>query len=143
MAADGCTLKASEIGDVWIDLLNGVEKTQALLKETIHAPNMAFTLILINKLDQGKCMVTFENSPCMIRNPTRKTMATIPHSNGLYRTAPPKPANHIDYANIAMVKMTIAEAHCKLGHIAHAAVKHTTVAQKTVSMFPDLNIIAL
>ena len=124
MAADGRTLKASGIGDVRIDLLNGVGKTQALLKETIHAPNMAFTLISINKLDQAKCTVTFENGLCTIRNPTGKTMATIPCSNGLYHTAPPEPANHIDYANVAMVKMTIAEAHHKLGHIADAAVKH-------------------
>ena len=61
----------------------------------------------------------------MIKNPTRKTMATIPHSNGLYHLASPEAIKHADYANVAMVKMTIAEAHCKLGHISHAAIKHT------------------
>ena len=85
---------------------------------------MVFTPISISKLNQAKCMVTFEKGLCMIKNPTRKMMATIPHSNRLYHLAAPKSIKHVDYANVAMVKMTIAEAHRKLGHIAHAAIKH-------------------
>ena len=33
-------------------------------------------------------------------------------------------ADGSDHANVANVKMTISEAHCKLGHIAHAAICH-------------------
>ena len=85
---------------------------------------MAFTLISISKLDQAKCTVTLEKGLYTIKNPTAKTMATIPRSNGLYCLAAPEAIKHADYANVAMVKMTIAEAHRKLGHIAHAAIKH-------------------
>ena len=69
-------------------------------------------------------MVTFKKGLCTIKNPTGKTMATIPCFNGLYHLAAPKAVKHADYANVVMVKMTIAEAHCKLGHIAHAVIKH-------------------
>ena len=85
---------------------------------------MAFTLISISKLNQAKCTVTLEKGLYRIKNPTGKTMATIPHANRLYHLAAPKAVKHADYVNVAMVKMTIAEAHCKLGHIAHAAIKH-------------------
>jgi hypothetical protein len=51
-------------------------------------------------------------------------MATIARSDGLYQVVTAKKPTDTDHANIASVKMTISEAHCKLGHIAHAAIKH-------------------
>ena len=39
---------------------------------------------------------------------------------GLYRLAAPEAVKHADYANVAIVKMTIAEPHHKLGHVAHS-----------------------
>jgi hypothetical protein len=45
--------------------------------------------------------------------------------NGLYCIADPNKPKITDHTNIASVKMTISEAHCKLGHIHHAAaIKH-------------------
>ena len=113
---DGHALKALGVGNVCITLPNRSGQTQAILKEAIHAPNMAFTLISISKLDQAKCIVTFKKGLCMIKNPTGKTIATIPCSNGLCCLAAPEAVKHADYANIVMVKMAIAEAHCKLSH---------------------------
>ena len=52
MAADGRTLQAAGIGDVQFELPNGTGKTQALLKQAVHAPDMAFTLISISCLDR-------------------------------------------------------------------------------------------
>ena len=57
---DGRTLKAVGIGDVCIDLPNGPKRTPVLLKTTVYAPNMAFTLILVSCLDEGNCSVTFQ-----------------------------------------------------------------------------------
>ena len=48
LTADGCALKAVGIGDIHIELLNGTEHTKALLKDAIHTPEMAFTLISIS-----------------------------------------------------------------------------------------------
>ena len=61
---------------------------------------------------------------CTIKDKTGHTIATIPHSDGLYRIVAPKEPSDRDYANVASEKMTISEAHRKFGHIAHAAIKH-------------------
>ena len=51
-------------------------------------------------------------------------MGMLPLLNGLYRLVVAKITDIGDHANIASVKMSINEAHCKFRHIAHAAIKH-------------------
>ena len=50
MTADGSTLKAIGSGDLHLELPNGSGKTKIGLKNAIHAPDMAFTLISISRL---------------------------------------------------------------------------------------------
>ena len=52
-------------------------------------------------------------------------MATIPQADGLYCLIDPYKVNQTAHANVAVGKMPISEAHCKLGHISHTAIKHT------------------
>ena len=85
---------------------------------------MAFTVISISRLDQAGYTVMFKKNLCSIKNPSGKTIATIPHSNGLYKIAATKASDVDDAANVAAGKMTISEAHHKFGHIAHSAIKH-------------------
>lgn len=66
---------------------------------------MAFTLISISRLDKAG-------------------IATIPHSDGLYKVAAIKHPSKGETANAASVKMSISEAHRKLGHVACSAIKH-------------------
>ena len=121
--ADSRKLKALGKGDVRIELLNGTKCTKTILKEVIHAPDMAFTLISVGWLDDTKCSATFSSGMCTICNPSGCTMATIPCTNGLYHvTAPEDPT--VNYASIVMVKLTISEAHWKLGHITPSAIKY-------------------
>ena len=122
--ADGRKLKALGKGDVWIELPNGTKRTKTILKEAIHAPDMAFTLISVGQLDNVKCSATFSSGMCTIRNPSSRTMATIPCANGLYRVTAPEDPPTVNYASIAVVKLTISEAHRKLGHIAPSAIKY-------------------
>ena len=122
--ADGRKLKALGKGNVWIELPNGAKRTKTILKEAIHAPDMAFTLISVGQLDDAKCSATFSGGMCTIRNPSGRTMATIPCANGLYRVTAPEDPPTVNYASIAMVKLTISEAHWKLGHIAPSAIKY-------------------
>ena len=51
-------------------------------------------------------------------------IGTIPHSDGLYRIIAMKPPKDKDYAAAASGKMTISEAHRKLGHLAYGAIEH-------------------
>ena len=119
--ADGRTLKAVGMGDLEITLPNGSNQTKTLFKDSIHAPQMAFTLISISKLDKAGFKVTFQNHSCTIVDPKGKTIAKIPHSEGLYRIAN---AQSSSYAATASTKLSISEAHKKLGHISHNAIIH-------------------
>jgi len=61
---------------------------------------------------------------CTIINPKGKTIATIPHSEGLYRIVNVKLDEKGGYAAAASGKMSISEAHKKLGHISYVAISH-------------------
>ena len=135
--ADSCKLKALGKGDVWIKLLNGAKHTKTILKEAIHAPDMAFTLISVGQLDDAKCSTTFSGGMCTIRNPSSRTMVTIPCANGLYHVTAPEDPPTVNYASIAMVKLTISEAHRKLGHIAPSAIKYAIAKGHTTSIQLD------
>src|SRR5271168_1027696 len=122
--ADGRTIKAIGMGDMHLELPNGLKKTNTTFKNGIHAPEMAFTLISISRLDKAGYSVTFNKGMCTIKNKSGRVIATIPHSDGLYRVAVSNAPESEDHSNVASEKMSISEAHRKLGHIAHAAVKH-------------------
>ena len=85
---------------------------------------MAFTLISISGLDDAGSSITFSKGMCKIKNPNGWTMATIPQAAGLYRLVNLYKLNHSGHANIAAGKMSISEAHHKLGHISHTTIKH-------------------
>ena len=122
--ADSRKLKALRKGDVWIKLLNSAKCTKTILKEAIHAPDMAFTLISVGRLDNVKCSTTFSGGMCTICNPSDHTMAKILCTNGLYHVTAPEDSPTVNYASIVMVKLTISKAHQKLGHIAPSAIKY-------------------
>ena len=122
--ADGRTLKAIGSGDLHLELPNGSGKTKIVFKNAIHAPDMAFTLISISRLDEAGYSVTFNKRMCTVKNPKGKTIATIPHADGLYKITATSESKAGGTANAASMKMSINEAHRKLGHIAHSAVKH-------------------
>jgi hypothetical protein len=65
----------------------------------------------------------FNKGMCTIKDPKGQTIATIPHSDGLYKIAA-KLTSTKNTANVASGKMSISEAHRKLGHISHSAIKH-------------------
>ena len=67
--ADRCTLRAVGIGDVYIELPNGSKQTKAILKEVIYAPDIAFTLVSISRLDNAGSSITFSKGICIIKNP--------------------------------------------------------------------------
>jgi hypothetical protein len=123
MTADGRKLKAIGMGDLEINLPNGTSQTTTMFKDSVHAPEMAFTLISISKLDKAKHKVIFHNDLCTIINPKGKTIGRIPHSEGLYRIASAD-AKSQGYAATASGKMSISEAHKKLGHISYGAITH-------------------
>ena len=85
---------------------------------------MAFTLLSISKLDKSGHKVVFHKQLCTISSTKGHTIAKIPHSQGLYHVQTPEQPKSSLKANAAVVKMSINEAHCRLGHISSAAIKH-------------------
>ena len=126
--ADGCTLRVVGVGDVHIELPNGLKQTKAILKEAIYAPDMAFTLISISQLDNTGSSIIFHKGMCIIKNPQGWIIATIPWADGLYCLIDPYKVNQMAHVNVATGKMSISEAYCKLGHISHTTIKHAVTS---------------
>ena len=88
---------------------------------------MAFTLLSISKLDKSNHKVIFHKQSCTIINPKGLIIAKIPHYQGLYRVlASPQQPTSLS-ANAAVEKLTINEAHRRLGHISSAAIRHAVM----------------
>ena len=122
--ADGRILKAVSMGDLHLDLPNGSKRTPVIFKNAIHAPEMAFTLLSISKLEKSDHRVVFHKQMCTISDSKGHTIAKIPHSEGLYCVQAPEQPKIDLIANAAVVQMSINEAHHRLGHISSAAIKH-------------------
>ena len=131
-------MKAVEMGDLEIDMPNGLKTTTMTLKNAIHAPQMAFTLKLISRLDKAGYQVTFKKGICTILNLKGQVIATIPHSDGLYRIIG-KPDKDGGMAAVASGKVSISEAHRKLGHLAYGAVTHTISKRYIAGIDLDTN----
>ena len=66
-------------------------------------------------------------------------MATIPRADGLYCLIDPYKVNQTAHANVAAGKMSISEAHCKLGHISHTAIKHAITSGRIARIDLDVD----
>ena len=101
---------------------------------------MAFTLVSISWLDNAGSSVTFSKDMCTIKNPNGRTMATIPQADGLYHLVDPYKSNPSGHANIAAGKISISEAHRRLRHISHTAIKHTITSGQITGIDLDMDL---
>ena len=127
------------MGDLELKLPNGSGKTKTVFKNAIHTPKIVFTLISIRRLDRAGYSVAFNKGMCTIRNPQNSTVATIPHSDRLYRIVATKQSAKSDSANAATGKMSISDMHRKLGHISCSAIKHAVTKGLIEGINLDLN----
>jgi hypothetical protein len=95
---------------------------------------------LIGCLDEANCSVGFRKGMCTIKNSEGCTMATIPCVNGLYHLLGPSTKSYLDQANVAAGKMSISEAHCKLGHISHTTIKHAISTGQITGIELDMDL---
>jgi hypothetical protein len=97
-------LNAIGMGDLQLELPNGSGKTVTIFKDAIHAPEMAFILISISRLNKAGFSVTFSKGMCTIKNQKSTTIATISHSDGLYKITTQKAGISCETANAASMK---------------------------------------
>ena len=112
------------MGDLTLDLLNGLKRTKTVFKDAIHALGMAFTLLSISRLDKANHKGIFHKQMCTIKNSKGRTISTTPHSEGLYHIITSNQASNGQHANTVIEKIDINKAHRKFGHISSAAIKH-------------------
>ena len=123
--ADGRTFDARGTGDVCIELPNGNQHTRFVLKDAIYAPQMAFTLISIGCLTKGGYSITFAGNTCKIINPQSRVVGIVPYSAGLYRLVAALAGEPMtEHASVATTRMTLYEAHRKLGHVSYTSVRN-------------------
>ena len=85
-AANKCVFYAIGTGGLQIDVPNRQGTTPITLHDTLHTPDMALTIILIGRIVNSGCSVSFKKKSCKIKNKSGKVISNIPaSSNGLYK----------------------------------------------------------
>jgi hypothetical protein len=72
------------MGNVQINLLNGKTKTLVILKDYIHAPNLAFTLLSVSQIAKVTRGVNFKQTHAEITHLDGTMMACLPELQGMY-----------------------------------------------------------
>lgn len=121
-AADSRTFNVLSRGDVKISLPNGSSETTTILKDVLYAPELAFTLVSISRIDDAGFSSKFELGACEItsRKDAGRVIGWIPASHGLYRVE----HKVVTHANMATpLTMSMMELHRRLGHISPASIE--------------------
>jgi hypothetical protein len=122
VAADVHLFDVIGCGDIRLDLPNGDGMSTVVMKDVLHAPSMAATLISVPQIDAAGYWAIFGGGKCVIDDPQRKKVVELPMVQGLYQSAGDDCRGE-DRANMAAQKLTLSEAHRVLGHISHGAVR--------------------
>ena len=112
-AANKQSFSAVGIGEMTIDIPNGVISSQLHLTEVLYSPEVGYTLISVGKLDKSGFCTTFYNGKCTIKGPDGNHVGNIPKtSRGLYRVD-----HEPDSVNEALEQLTLDQFHRRMGHI--------------------------
>jgi Reverse transcriptase (RNA-dependent DNA polymerase)/gag-polypeptide of LTR copia-type/Zinc knuckle len=122
-AADGRALNAIGEGDITCWISNGEGRTHITLKKAIHAPDMANTLISVGRLDDAGLVAIFGGASCKIQTKDGKVIGIAPKHDRLYRPILEFDEGQLRTANVAVKRVSLADAHRILGHISYPAVR--------------------
>ncbi len=116
-AADKQVFYAVGLGDLQIEVPNGESSSSVILKDVLHTPDMALTIVSISRITKTGCAVSFEGDACKIKSKAGKIIGIVPASaNGLYRV------DHSVIARAAIETVSLLTLHRRLGHISPAAI---------------------
>ena len=80
-AANKCIFYAIGTGDLQINVPNGQGTIPVTLCDTLHAPDMALTIVSIGWIINSGCLVSFKKKSCKIKNKSGKVISNIPASS--------------------------------------------------------------
>jgi len=112
-AANKENFSAVGVGELVIDVPNGVDISQLQLTEVLYSPEVGYTLVSIGRLDEKGFSATFGNGKCILRGPEGECVGQVPKNpKGLYRVE-----HEADSANAITEAITIDQFHRQMGHI--------------------------
>lgn len=118
-AANKQKFNAVGVGEMVIEVPNGVDASKLRLTEVLYSPEVGYTLVSIGRLDELGFSTTFADGHCTIRNPDGDVIGQIPRSTkGLYRVV-----HEQDSVSAATEMITVMELHRRMGHIAPSAAR--------------------
>ena len=104
-------------GDLQIEVPNGQSTTKVLLQDALHAPGMGVTIVLISRITNAGCTVSFERDTYTIRNQHGVTIGVIPpSSNGIYKVK----CAYVTAVSAECIDLLMLHQH--LGHIAPSTI---------------------
>ncbi len=112
-AADKRVFYAVGTGDLQVEVPNGESSSSVVLRDVLHAPDMALTIVSISRITKAGCAVSFEGDACKIKNKAGKVIGVVPASaNGLYRV------DHSVVAGAAIETVSLLTLHMlRFGHV--------------------------
>jgi hypothetical protein len=118
VGADKSVFYTVGTGDLRIEVPHGESSTPIILQDALHAPNIALTIVSIDRICKAGNSVTFKGDNCTIKNRNDKTIGVIPVSaNGLYKV------EHAYAATIAPERVDLPTLHRRLCHIVPDAIR--------------------
>jgi len=121
-AANKQSFEAVGVGEMVIEVPNGLDVSKLRLTEVLYSPEVGYTLVSIGRLDQLGYTVTFTDGTCIICDSADDVVSRIPQSKaGLYRVI-----HEPDHGSLNAVTehISVMELHRRLGHISPAVAKH-------------------
>src|SRR5258708_15941173 len=122
-AANSSTFTATSMGDLKINIPNGLSSTPITLKDVLYAPNISLTIVTVGKIADAGYSSFFNSKAktCEIKHKSSKLVDKITKAaNGLYRV------DHPITAATAQVQDNILMVHRRLGHISADAIRTLT-----------------
>ena len=103
-------------GTLTICMPNGGTKSELALRNTLHAPSVAYTLVSLGALDEEGYHAHIGDGRLKIVSPEGERVGQIPHRmRRLYKVA------HAPESAHAVELVSVMELHCRMGHIAVAS----------------------
>lgn len=136
-AANKQSFNAIGVGEMIVEVPNGVNVSQLRLTEVLYSPDVGYTLVSIGRLDQLGYSATFADGMCTIRDQTEDVVGQIPRSQrGLYRVVHERSA---ESANSATETITVMELHRRMGHISPSVARRLAEKGMVTGVKVDLS----
>ena len=117
-AANKASFNAFGTGTLFLTTNIKGKPVEIMLKNTLYAPETAFTLISIGKCDDARYHTEFGDQKCTIKSSAGKVLLQAPKLYGLYRL------DHLITDRSSYQSLSAMEVHKKLGHISQKSLRY-------------------